>query len=174
VERLRAGGATVEAVRLAVDFREILDRHLQIMAVDAAAYHRRSFAEHRSSYGPMIAGLLDGGLKTSAVDYAESLTHLHATRREASRWLGSFDALLVPSTDTTAPARLDTTGPRDFQAPWSYAGLPVVSIPCGLCADGMPAALQLVGRRNHEATMLATARWCEERFGFNACPPWEE
>ena len=173
VDRLRAGGALVEAVRVPIDFQEILDRHLQIMVVDAAAYHRRSFAEHRSSYGPKITELLDRGLKTSAIDYAESLVHWEATRREAGRWLGSFDALLAPSTDTTAPARLDTTGPRDFQAPWSYSGLPVVSIPCGLCADGMPAAVQLVGRRNHEATLLAIARWCEQRLEFNACPPGE-
>lgn len=174
IEQLRAGGAIVERVRLPVDFAEILDRHLQIMSVDAATYHRQPFAEHRSSYGPMITRLLDDGLKVSAVDYAHSLAHLQAIRREAGLWLDSFDALLAPSTDTTAPARLDTTGPRDFQAPWSYAGLPVVSIPCGLCPDRMPAALQLVGHRNHEATLLAIARWCEERLGFNACPPWED
>ena len=172
-ERLAGQGATIEPVRLPIDFQEVLDMHWRIMAVEAAAYHRRQFAAHRQQYGPMIARLLDEGLEISGVDYAAALAHQRAFRRDVVDLLGPYDALLMPATDTTAPPRLDTTGARDFQAPWSYAGLPVVSFPCGLAADAMPVALQLVQRPDQESLLLATARWCERALEFRELPPWQ-
>ena len=85
--------------------------------------------------------------------------------------LENVDALIVPSTDTTAPATLTTTGTLKFQAPWSYTGVPVVSIPCGLAPDRMPAAVQLVGRYHQEASLFHVAQWCEHVLAFNDLPP---
>jgi aspartyl-tRNA(Asn)/glutamyl-tRNA(Gln) amidotransferase subunit A len=67
----------------------------------------------------------------------------------------------MPATDSTAPANMTTTGNPAFQSPWSYAGVPVVSIPCGTATDGLPCALQFVGPRWSEANLLAIAAWCE-------------
>lgn len=170
VARLRAAGAEIQPVRLDADFQAILDMHWRIMAVDAAAFHRKAFAAHRQSYGPMLARLLDEGLTIAGADYAAALAHQRELKRTADDWIGRLDALIMPSTDTTAPG-LETTGKRDFQAPWSYTGLPVVSIPCGLGADHMPAAVQLVQRHGHEPHLLAVARWCERHLGFTAAPP---
>jgi aspartyl-tRNA(Asn)/glutamyl-tRNA(Gln) amidotransferase subunit A len=141
------------------------------MAVEAAAAHRQRFEAQRDGYGPVISGMLDEGLATSAVDYADALAH---RRKFLVEWLASFrkfDALIMPATDTTAPASLATTGDSKFQAPWSYAGLPVVSIPCGLACDGMPAALQLVGFVHADFPLLGTAQWCEAQLGFDKLPP---
>jgi Asp-tRNA(Asn)/Glu-tRNA(Gln) amidotransferase A subunit family amidase len=170
LDRLAAAGAHVVPLRLPIAFEEVLAMHYCIMAFEAAAYHRAAFAEHRSSYGPMITTLLDAGLAISPQEYAAALADQRHVSHQIENLLGSFDALIAPSTDTTAPG-LDTTGPRDFQAPWSYAGAPVVSIPCGLASDRMPAAVQLVGRHGQEAPLLATAEWCEEVLAFDALPP---
>lgn len=172
--RLRRCGAVVEPIDGGIDFAEIRPLHRRIMAVEAAAYHRRQFAEHRRSYGPLITELLDEGLGISAVDYAEALAHQRRFRRRVDALLGQYsnvDALVMPSTDTTAPATLTTTGTPRFQAPWSCAGVPAVSIPCGLAGDGMPVGLQLVGRRSQEAALLAVARWCEPALDFAERPP---
>ena len=40
--------------------------------------------------------------------------------------------------------------------------MPTVSIPIGLSPDGLPLALQLVGRSGEEARLLEAAAWCEE------------
>ena len=137
----RAGGR-------AGDFQNVRAMHRRIMAVEAAAYHRQQFAAHRAAYGPMIAELLDEGLKISAVDYADGLDWQRRFARQVDAMFEQVDVLVCPATDTTAPATLTTTGTPKFQAPWSCAGVPVVSIPCGLAADGMPAAMQLVARRH--------------------------
>jgi aspartyl-tRNA(Asn)/glutamyl-tRNA(Gln) amidotransferase subunit A len=171
LERLRAAGAIVEPLRLDCDFQAILDLHWRIMAVEAATFHRESFAAHADCYGPMISSLLEEGLRTSAVDYAAALADQRRFRRQAGQLLGAFDALAMPSTDSTAPG-LETTGRRDFQAPWSYSGLPAVALPCGLASDGMPSSLQLVGRPREEAALLTTARWIERVLKFDAQPAW--
>ena len=159
----------VETVQPTVDFEAIQEIHTTIMAVEAAAYHREDFAAHRESYGPMIAGLLDQGLATSSKYFADAMSYLHEYRRRAPAMLRDFDALIMPATDTTAPG-LDTTGSKRFQCPWSCSGLPVVSLPCGLADDGMPVAVQLVGRHHDDERLLQIAEWCEAQFRFEGRP----
>ena len=60
---------------------------------------------------------------------------------------------------------------RDW-SPWRrrYAGVPDVSIPCGLASDAMPAGLQLVGRPGDDVSLLHVAQWCEKRLAFRDLP----
>ncbi len=170
LEKLAHAGAEIRPLAVPPMFGDVLKMHRRIMAVEAAAYHRERFAHHRDQYGLMIASLLDEGLATAAVDYVAANAWHREFRRQTAALLDGFDALLMPSTDTTAPATLATTGTPQFQAPWSLARLPVVSIPCGVAADGMPAGVQLVGRMDEEAKLLRVAAWCEQALGFDALP----
>ena len=81
-----------------------------------------------------------------------------------------FDALLTPATNITAPGP-ETTGDPRFNMPWSYSGQPTVSFPCGLTEEGMPAALQLIGRSFDEPALFAAAAWCEQVLQFHDIPP---
>jgi Asp-tRNA(Asn)/Glu-tRNA(Gln) amidotransferase A subunit family amidase len=168
--RLRECGALIETVAVPQEFSQVLAMHRRIMSVEAGAYHREQFAAHRDQYGPMISTLLDEGLKVTGVDYAAALAWQRDFRRLSAALVGDMDALVMPSTDTTAPATLSTTGTPKFQAPWSVSGLPVVSIPCGLAADGMPAAIQLIGGPGSDGWLLRVAEWCERRVGFQETP----
>ena len=171
LEQMRTAGAQIEPVATPDDFRYVRAMHRRIMAVEAAAYHRGQFAAHRSAYGPMIAELLDEGLTISAVDYADALDWQRRFARRVDVLFDKADFLICPSTDTTAPSTLATTGTPKFQAPWSCAGVPVVSIPCGLASDGMPAAVQLVARHGRDARLLQAAEYCERCLTFNNHPP---
>ena len=171
VERLRACGATIEPAATPDAFRQVRAMHRLIMAVDTAAYHRARFADHRDAYGPMITTLLDEGLTIPAADYTDALAWQQQFTQLVDAMFKQYDILLCPSTDTTAPATLDTTGTPKFQAPWSCAGAPVVSIPCGLAADGMPASIQLIARRGRDAMLLQVAQWCERALAFQERPP---
>ncbi len=50
--------------------------------------------------------------------------------------------------------------------PASLAGLPAVSLPCGLAEHGMPAGVQLVGRRHAERALLGIAARLERELAF--------
>src|SRR6202042_1700098 len=45
-----------------------------------------------------------------------------------------------------------------FTVPVSLAGLPAISVPAGLTADGLPLGLQIVGRAFDEQLVLRVAR----------------
>jgi len=170
LDKLTRAGAEIRPLAVPQTFGDVLKMHRRIMAVEAAAYHRERFATYRDQYGPMITSLLEEGLATAAVDYVAAKAWHREFQRQTAELLDDFDALIMPSTHTTAPATLATTGTPQFQAPWSLARLPVVSIPCGVAADGMPAGVQLAGRMDDEAKLLGVAAWCEQVLGFDALP----
>jgi aspartyl-tRNA(Asn)/glutamyl-tRNA(Gln) amidotransferase subunit A len=55
-----------------------------------------------------------------------------------------------------------------FAVPASLAGLPAISVPAGLDAQGLPLGLQIVGKALDEQGVLNAALAFEERAGFTA------
>lgn len=96
----------------------------------------------------------------------------------------SFDALMTPVMGGTAlPVRrwegagalrtlLGMGRFYPYCIPWNHLGNPAMSVPAGLAADGMPLAVQVVGRPGEEATLLSLAGQLEsERPWADARPP---
>jgi aspartyl-tRNA(Asn)/glutamyl-tRNA(Gln) amidotransferase subunit A len=80
-----------------------------------------------------------------------------------------LDALLTPTTPTTAfPLGVvygDSVVMQYADAltvPANHAGIPGVSVPAGLSADGLPIGLQLLGADFSEATLLRIGRTWEQ------------
>jgi aspartyl-tRNA(Asn)/glutamyl-tRNA(Gln) amidotransferase subunit A len=57
-----------------------------------------------------------------------------------------------------------------FTVPADLAGLPAVSVPAGLSADGLPLGLQIIGRAFDEAMVLRVAAVLESAAGFHHGP----
>ncbi len=57
-----------------------------------------------------------------------------------------------------------------FTVPASLAGLPAISVPAGLDADGLPLGLQLIAGVCDEATLFRAASALENAAGFSARP----
>lgn len=160
-QELSARGATVRDVDLPAAFAEVLPRHRIVMAVEAAAYHRDRLARHPDDYPPNIRALIEEGMATPAPEYALTRKHQQRLTAEMARLFAGYDALLCPATPTAAPDAC-TTGDPAFNSPWSYTGLPVVSVPTALDPAGLPLGVQLVGPAGSEATLLQIAAWFEE------------
>jgi amidase len=58
-----------------------------------------------------------------------------------------------------------------FSVIWNATGQPAASIPAGFSATGLPLAVQLVGRRDDEATLLAVASQLERERRWPAVRP---
>jgi aspartyl-tRNA(Asn)/glutamyl-tRNA(Gln) amidotransferase subunit A len=58
-----------------------------------------------------------------------------------------------------------------FTVPASLAGLPAISIPSGLTADGLPLGLQIMAPRFGEETLFAAAFAFEREIGFPSDAP---
>jgi aspartyl-tRNA(Asn)/glutamyl-tRNA(Gln) amidotransferase subunit A len=167
---LRKCGAAVHEVALPAAFAEVLPRHRTVMAVEAAAFHGPRLRRHPDDYAPRIRALLEEGLACPAPQYARCKEHQRLLSRDMAGCFDGLDALLLPATRGPAPAA-DTTGDPAFNSPWSYTGLPAVSFPAGRSPDGLPLAVQLVGRAWQEAGLLAAAAWCEQALAVEQPEP---
>lgn len=59
-----------------------------------------------------------------------------------------------------------------YCVPWNHLGNPAMSVPMGIAADGLPLAVQIVGRPGDEATLLSLAAQLEaERPWADQRPP---
>jgi aspartyl-tRNA(Asn)/glutamyl-tRNA(Gln) amidotransferase subunit A len=159
-DSFRAAGARVIDVALPAGFGEVLARHRTVMAVEAATFHGPRLQRHPEDYPPRIRSLLEEGLACPAPEYARCKEQQRQLREVMQACFEGVDALLTPATTGPAPTA-ETTGDPAFNSPWSFTGLPTVSFPAGWSPDGLPLALQLVGRPWEEADLLAAAGWCE-------------
>jgi aspartyl-tRNA(Asn)/glutamyl-tRNA(Gln) amidotransferase subunit A len=86
------------------------------------------------------------------------------------------DVILTPTAPSAAFGIGETTDPLAmylndvFAVPASLAGLPAMSVPGGLDAQGLPLGLHLIGNELDEQTVLNAGLAIEERAGFAARP----
>jgi amidase len=59
-----------------------------------------------------------------------------------------------------------------YCVPWNHLGNPAMSVPLGFGADGLPLAIQIIGRPGDETTLLSLAAQIEaERPWADRRPP---
>jgi aspartyl-tRNA(Asn)/glutamyl-tRNA(Gln) amidotransferase subunit A len=88
------------------------------------------------------------------------------------------DAILTPTTPSAAfgLGEMKSADPIEmylndvFTVTVNLAGLPGISVPAGLSADGLPLGLQLIGRPWDEGGLLAAAQQLETAAQFTAKP----
>jgi aspartyl-tRNA(Asn)/glutamyl-tRNA(Gln) amidotransferase subunit A len=163
-------GVSFMNLALPSSFAEVLPRHRIVMAVEAAAFHGKRLRRHPGDYFPNITALLQEGISCPAPEYARCKEHQARLSKEMNELLLSVDALLIPATTFPAPSA-ETTGDPAFNSPWSYTGLPSVSFVVGWSEEGLPLAVQLIGRKFEDEKLLATAAWCETALGLEKRMP---
>jgi aspartyl-tRNA(Asn)/glutamyl-tRNA(Gln) amidotransferase subunit A len=162
-----AGAEVVDLPEALLDFEAILRDHRTIMCSECAAGHHERFAAHRGDYAPKISALIEEGLATSAPAYVRARSDRDPMRSMLGDWLWweTVNELLLVMPATIGPAPdVTSTGDPAFNSPWSFLGLPAISLPIGLTPHGLPLALQLVDGREGFGSrpLLKTAAWCED------------
>ena len=168
--RFSEDGGEVQEVALPAGFADVTALHRTVMAVEGAQYHEARLRRHPEDYSPCIRGLLQEGLDCSALEFARAKEHQETLKQAMHYLLIGDQVLLTPA--TTGPAPLaDTTGDPAFNSPWSYTGLPTISIQTGYFVDGLPLAIQLVAGPNRENLLFSVAAWCEKRLAPSPLVP---
>jgi amidase len=137
---------------------------------DAVEHYERLERRTRETYR------IGSWVTPRAIDLA--LKQTERVSRKANRVFDDVDVLLTPAIPHR-PARvgvLDNRGPVGsalkalpviaYLALWNVAGNPAAAVPCGLADDGLPVAVQLVGRTDDETTLLSLSAQLE------AARPW--
>ena len=103
--------------------------------------------------------------------------------RKVQGWFTHFDVIAMPTlTRTAIPIEERLFEPIEIEGrkadsvrkawypythPFNLTGHPAVTLPCGFHSDGLPMAIQLVGRRGEDARLLRVAAL------FEAARPWD-
>jgi aspartyl-tRNA(Asn)/glutamyl-tRNA(Gln) amidotransferase subunit A len=98
--------------------------------------------------------------------------------RDYEAAFATYDILVSPTSPTTAfPLGAKVDDPfamylNDvFTIPANLAGVPAISLPCGLDDDGLPVGVQLTAPALGEPMLLRAAHALEDALGFDPTPP---
>ncbi len=160
----------METVRMPESFGVVHDAHRVVMRTEGAAFHQPLYQKHREMYRPKLRELIELGSLIPGVDYLTACRIQREFRRRMDRVMEGYDLLLTPSTSSHAPRGIESTGDPWFQVPWSFSGLPTISLPSSLSTEGLPLGVQLVGKPFAERDLIAMARWCEKVIQASLTP----
>jgi aspartyl-tRNA(Asn)/glutamyl-tRNA(Gln) amidotransferase subunit A len=154
LERL---GAEIVSVDLPFGFADVAALNLRIMAAESYAILRELIDDENAPLDPHVRPRIVAGRTLTAQAYIEALHQREAMKQAFGAALDGIDALLTPTTMTTA-VPLDevdqTKAPAHYTRFGNFLDLCAVSVPNGSGAGGLPTSLQIVCRGYDEATAL--------------------
>ncbi|MEZ5845980.1 MAG: amidase [Geminicoccaceae bacterium] len=156
-----------------------------LMFSEATAHHLDFLEDMRDGYTAETLARMEPGLGIDAASYLRARSWRSvALRRFMAETFAGFDVLHLPAVPQPIPRIADTDTGGDprfvklsnefgyFIFPFNYLGLPAISVPIGHTGDGLPMAMQVVGRPFAEARLLQVAHQFDRATGFsNRKPP---
>ena len=163
IAALEAAGCEVQRVPALEDIEELNRRHRDLATAEFAQVHERWFADWGALYRPRTAALVEAGWLVSGEDVAAgvaSIAELHG-RLGGLMDAQGIDLWASPPATGPAPEGFTSTGNPTMNLPWTHAGMPVVTLPAGEAANGLPLGLQLSARFMADEHLLAWAETLE-------------
>ena len=128
---------------------------------------------------PVVRELWEAGQKMTAAQYIGTVTQMHNMSREIVQELAPYDAVISPVTSRPAvrlgtlpshPSKYLTELPEwiPFTFAFNATGQPALSVPNGFSKQGLPLAMQIVGRQTDEVTIIGLAAQ------FEKARPWKD
>jgi len=165
VDVLAAEGATVVELN-SPELADAASYWMDVCAVDALLGHHEFYPKQADDYGPAFRALLDYGTTVSATAYARATRHRQATCALLDELLTGLDVLVCPAMPAPAGPQPDPQAVMAveevpalvrFSAPTNFSGHPSITVPNGFTTDGLPTAMQFIGRHGDEAAIIRAA-----------------
>ena len=133
-----------------------------ILLSEAYAIHRNWLKTRPEDYSESFLERILPGAFLSANDYVDALRLRRKLTTRVNRTISGLDGVIAVSAMDAAFAIDDAEEialkyPRQARTPFNLTGNPALAIPTGFNDDGMPLAMQIVGKQFDEATIYRIA-----------------
>ena len=157
--KLLHAGYEVKRIRTLEEIGTVNEQHRRMIAGEMARVHSSWFKEHGYLYRPKTAQTIEQGLTVSDQELERLRSGRLRFREGLERQMESEGIAfwVCPSTTDHAPKGLESTGSPVMNLPWTYAGLPTLSLPSGLDPAGLPLGIQVVGRYLRDEDLVVGA-----------------
>ncbi|MFC4946983.1 amidase [Pseudonocardia sp. GCM10023141] len=142
---------------------QMMTADIVTMACEALAYHRTDLTHRWDDYFGATRMMLAQGALVSGADYVQAQRMRRAAQLALGRLFEQIDVVVCPTISIGAPQLAGfLDGTDDVMALFTYihtgywdtVGNPVLALPMGATATGLPLSLQIAGRPFEEATIL--------------------
>lgn len=154
LEGLGAEIVDLDLPRGLADFAEL---NFRIMAAESYGLLHELVDDPDAPLDPHVRPRIAAGKGIMAHEYLKALADRETMKRAFASTISAVDALLMPTTTTTAVPIEEAdqaSGPAHFTRFANYLDLCALALPNGVSADGLPHSLQIVCRTYDEATAL--------------------
>ena len=171
-EALARDGVAVEEAN--PDLHDAERIFLTLRGAVFVARHAQLMEKHRHLYKPEIIDNTDFGLKLTPREIVEAEIAQGELIRRTARWFERYDLLICPAVSCPPfdvnqrfPAEVDGIRFEGYMG-WliltlavTVTACPVIALPGGFTASGLPVGLQLVGPPRSEAKLFSMASYVE-------------
>lgn len=168
VQALRDFGYDVGELVCLEDIDEINALHRELISSEMAEAHAGWFDTYRHLYRPATVDFIEEGRAVLPKRVALARSKQLEIRQRLQQQLeaAGFDLFISPTTPGEAPQGLHSTGSPIMNLPWTFAGMPTITIPSGNRSEkGLPFGLQFSGVFNDDERLLY---WVHEIVHRNA------
>lgn len=151
--------------------------------IEAGQVHAATMATTPDGYAKAIYTRTEPGLHLPAIRYIQAMQLRSVMLSQfMEQAFDGVDVLLLPTLPMATPRISDmdmesgnnvhSLVPRltGLTRPFNFLGLPVLSMPMGLCKNGLPLGVQLIGQPYAEARLLSIAHRLSTALGWSFKP----
>ena len=161
------------------DFSGVLDAFQTLRGILLGTMMSELLAKHREDIAPEIVGNIELGMNVTSAQLFDAERTRWELYKQVNRFFESHDVLICPTASITPfPAdqryveEIDGK-PLNTYIDWfsitfalTMTACPVLSLPCGFTKEGLPVAIQLMGRPRGESELLRAAYVLEQQLGI--------
>ena len=181
IDLLKELGATIVEVSFPKNF-DLRDQWRIICTYEAALAHRDNYPSRASEYGDFFGDFLKIGSEIDARSYEAASVERQKFNKQFETTLDSIDALLCPGGGVPFKVPSDLmygsmAKIRSFMNPYTYfqftipanfAGVPALSLPCGVSQAGFLHSMQLMGSKLSEPLL------CQIGNAYQLATEWHQ
>ncbi len=154
-----------------------------VISAEAAAFHEPYLKRVPEKYGPRVRDRNELGFAIRAVSYIKAQRARTVLNQGLRDVFKKVDAIISPTCSIPAPEFGQSTykvgsveepmlgALAKFTRLFNVTGSPAISVPCGFSSDGLPIALQIVGRAFDEAGLFTIAHAYESASDWHLRRP---